>query len=150
MKKLWTLLSVLVLVLAIPTVTACGAALATALSTASTIIQDASQALSIIDVAFDAYQSQHPVSAEDRVKFQALLATAYQDLNIGTRAVSDGKEVSQGQFDDAFKDFKVAYAALHDFLKAHGVTPVGAGLVGVGVAGGTDFQEPKIFSAKVQ
>lgn len=150
MKKIWLVTCALVLMFAIPSVAACGAALAAVINTATTVIQDASQSLSLIDVAIEAYQTQHPVSAEERVKYEALLANAYQALNTGTRAVSDTKQVSQGQFDDAFKDFKVAYVALHDYLKAKGVTPVGAGFVGVGVAGGADFQEPKIFTAKVE
>lgn len=126
------------------------AGLAPVLAAVTTAIQDSEQALSLIDLAFNAYQTQHPVNAEDRVKYQALLAAAYQTLNTGTRAVSDAGKINQGDLDLAFRDFKSAYKALHDFLIARGITPVGSGLVGVGIAGGADFQEPKIFSARVE
>lgn len=126
------------------------AALAPVLAAVTTAIQDSEQALSIIDLAFNAYQTQHPVSADDRVKYQALIAAAYQTLNTGTRAVNDAGKINQGDLDLAFKDFKSAYKALHGFLIDRGITPVGAGMVGVGVAGGADFQEPKIFSARVE
>lgn len=144
--RLSTLLIVLAALVAVP---AC-AALTPVLAAVTTAIQDSEQALSIIDLAFNAYQAQHPVSAEDRVKYQSLLAAAYQTLNTGTRAVSDAGKINQGDLELAFKDFKSAYKTLHAFLIERGITPVGSGLVGVGVAGGADFQEPKIFSARAE
>ncbi len=146
LRRLFLAIATLLILSAAP---AC-AGLAPVLAAVTTAIQDSEQALSLIDLAFNAYQAQHPVSAEDRLKYQALLANAYQALNVGTRAVSDAGKIKQGDLDLAFRDFKTAYQALHGFLIARGITPVGSGLVGVGVAGGADFQEPKIFSARVE
>ena len=125
------------------------AALGPALSKIDTALTDTDQVLKIVETAFDAYQTLHPVSPQDRAEYDRLLATAYQDLNTGERAVADAKQLNQGQYDQAFADFKTAYANLAAYLKAHGVTPVGAGLVGAGTPGGADFPTPRVIGLRL-
>jgi len=125
------------------------AALASALPVINSALTDTTLVLKGIETTFDAYQLAHTVSPTDRAEYARLIATAYKALAVGERAVGDAKQVSQGQYELAFQDFKVAYSALTTFLKEHGVTPVGAGLVGAGTAGGDDFPTPRIIGLHV-
>jgi len=130
--------------------TLCGcSALSSALPVINSALTDTDIVLKGIDATFDAYQLGHDVSPTDRAEYARLLATAYRALSVGERAISDIKHVSQGQYDQAFTDFQTAYAALTGFLKSKGVTPAGAGLVGVGAAGGDDFPTPRVIGLRV-
>ena len=46
-------------------------------------------------------------------------------------------------------DFKVAYAVLHDFMQQRKISPVGAGLIGVGQPGSGDFVAPAVIGYRV-
>lgn len=113
-------------------------------------ITDSDQALKIVETTFNLFNGDHPVSPEVKATFEKLLATAYSTLKTGAKIVHDGQAVDQGQYDAAFADFKVAFLALTDYLKSEGITPVGAGLVGVGPNGGKDFPEPAIIGLKLK
>lgn len=126
------------------------AALASALPFINTALSDSALVLHGIETTFDAYQTGHPLTPADRIEYDRLLATAYQSLSLGARAVADLKEVDQGKYDTAFQDFKIAYAALTAFLKQKGITPLGSGLVGAGTAGGEDFPTPRVIGLRVQ
>lgn len=123
-------------------------ALGPILSAMDGAIHDSGQALSIIESTYEIYQIQHPLSPEDRVVFERLLATARAELRLGTRALQDVKDVDQGKLDAAFADFRTAYSALHDYLKKQGISPIGAGLVGAGTAGGDDFPPPAVIGLR--
>lgn len=125
-------------------------ALTSALPIIDSAISDSSIVLKGIETAFDAYQATHAVSPADRLEYDKLLASAYQDLALGNRAVTDLKQVDQGQYDAAFSDFKTAFETLVAFLKAKGITPVGSGLVGVGTQGGDDFPTPRVIGLKIR
>jgi hypothetical protein len=126
------------------------AALTSALPQINAAISDTTLVLNGIETAVDAYQTAHPLSPADRIEYDQLLAQAYQALSTGTRAVSDLKAVDQGQYDAAFRDFAGAYETLTAFLKLKGVSPLGAGLVGIGVAGGGSFPVPRVLGLRVQ
>lgn len=125
------------------------AALASALPVIDTALSDTVLVLKGIEASYDAYQTQHPVSPQDRAEYDVLLANAYKDLRLGERFVADAKQVDQKQYDQAFGDFEVAFKALADYLKAKGITPVGTGLVGEGAQGDT-FPTPRIIGLKIQ
>lgn len=124
-------------------------ALGPILSAVDGAVHDSGQALAIIETTYNVYQASHPVSPEEHLVFERLLASAEATLRAGTRAVQDLQDVNQGKFDAAFADFRVAYAALHDYLKQHGVSPIGAGLVGAGTPGGDDFPPPAVIGLRV-
>jgi hypothetical protein len=126
------------------------AAIASALPVIDTALSDTSLVLKGIETTFDAYQQTHPVTPEDRAAYELLLANAYHDLTLGERAVADLKQVDQGQYDAAFKDFGAAFTALTAFLKQKGITPIGSGLVGVGTQGGDDFPVPRVIGLRIQ
>jgi len=138
----------LVLLLALASLTGC-TALANALPAIQSALTDTSLVLSGIDEVFSAYQATHPVTPEVRAEYSRLLTTANVYLVNGERAVSDLKQIDQGQYDAAFADFKTAFLALTDFLKAQGVTPAGVGLVGAGAAGDA-FPVPRVIGLRVQ
>lgn len=142
MKKFLTLVLSLALV-----VCSCHA-LGPVLSVLDRVVNDSGQALKIIETTYNVYQAQHPVTPEERAVFDRLLAQAYQTLRTGSRALADAHDVDQGKYDAAFEDFKIAYAALHGYLKEHGISPVGAGLVGAG-RGGEDFTPPEVIGYRV-
>jgi hypothetical protein len=125
------------------------AALASALPVIDTALSDATLVLKGIESSYDAYQTQHPVSPQDRAEYDLLIANAYKDLRLGERAVADAKQIDQKQYDQAFGDFEVAFKALADYLKAKGITPIGTGLVGEGQQGDT-FPTPRIIGLKIQ
>jgi hypothetical protein len=143
------LIQIFVLFLTLSTLVACSA-LASALPFVDSALSETSQVLAFIDTAFDAYQSSHPVTPAERLEYDRLRGACYQALNTGTRAVADLHQIDQGQYDAAFKDFKTAYDALHVYLKAHGISPVGSGLVGAGTKGADDFPEPRVIGLKIQ
>ncbi len=123
-------------------------ALGPVLSALDRVVNDSGQALKIIETTYNVYQADHPLPPAERATFDRLLANAYQQLRTGTRALQDAHDVDQGKYDAAFEDFKIAYAALHDFLKQHGVSPIGDGLVGAGV--GADFTPPAAIGYRVR
>lgn len=125
------------------------AALASALPVIESALTDTQLVLKGIETTFDAYQAVHPVAPEVRAHYAQLLASAYQDLTLGERAVADGKAVSQGDYDQAMKDFEASFKALTAYLKSQGITPIGSGLVGVGTAGGDDFPTPRAIGLRV-
>ena len=127
----------------------CCAAIASALPVINSALTDTTIVLRGIETAFDAYQATHPVTPVDRAKYDMLLASAYHDLQLGERAVADLGQVNQGQYDQAFGDFKQSFTALTDFLKEKGITPASSGLVGVGETGSDTFPTPRIIGLRV-
>ena len=125
------------------------AGFASALTFINTALSDAQEALALIDTAYNAYQETHTVSPADRAEFDKLYSNAMQDLNTGTRLVADAKQIDQGQFDAAFKDFKTDYVALTDYLKAHGITPIGSALPGASPSEAPAFPVPRILTLKI-
>lgn len=139
----------LALIFSLLALTGC-AALTNALPVIDSALSDASLVLKGIETTFDAYQTAHPVAPETRAEYDKLLASAYQDLRVGERAVADLKDVDQGQYDAAFKDFAADFATLTAYLKSKGITPVGSGLVGASASGGDDFPVPRIIGLKIK
>lgn len=129
----------------------CGcAALPSILNTIDHAVTDSDEALQIIETAFNVYQIDHPVSPADRATFEKLMANAYGTLKAGAIAEHDVSSVSQGNFDQAFADFKVAFAAIKDFMKARQISPIGQGLVGVSQADVDGFPVPLVIGLKIQ
>jgi hypothetical protein len=131
------------------TLTGCSA-LSSAIPVIQSAVTDSSLVLNGIESVFDAYQVTHPVSPTDRAEYDQLLAAANQALLLGGRTVSDLKQVDQGQYDAAFADFAAAYQTLTAFLKTRGISPIGAGLVGVGTAGADAFPVPRVIGLRIQ
>ena len=146
MNKFLALLFSFLILLATP---GC-AAIASALPVIDSAISDTAIVLQGIETAFDAYQATHQVSPADRIEYDKLLASTYQALQLGNRAVADLKQIDQGQYDAAFSDFKTAFLTLTTFLKSKGVTPIGSGLVGAGAQGDTDFPMPRVIGLKIR
>ena len=146
MNKLCALLFILIGALALPNC----AALPSILSTIDHAVTDSDQALQIIETVFNLYQTDHTVSPADRASFEKLMATAYGTLKAGAIAEHDVQNVSQGNYDQAFADFKVAFAAIKDFLKARQISPVGQGLVGASQADTDGFPVPLVIGLKIQ
>lgn len=144
MKKFLALLSLSLLVM----VGGC-AALGPALSVLDHVANDSESVLKIIETTYNVYETQHPVSPEDNLAFQKILASAYADLNAGTRALSTAHEVDQGQYDAAYADFKKDFADLEAFLKAHHISPIGTGIIGDSQNGGQDFPAPAVIGFRI-
>lgn len=136
-------------VLASVSVTGC-AALPGILHTIDSAITDSDQALKIVETTFNLYEGDHPVSPAVKATFEKLLAEAYAKLKLGAQAVHDGQDMSQGKYDTAFADFKTAFLSLTSYLKSEGITPIGAGLIGVGPNGGQDFPEPAVIGLRIK
>lgn len=126
------------------------AALGPVLSVIDHAVSDSEQVLKVIETTYNVYQTQHPVSPEEHAEFEKLLANAYAYLNTGTRALADAHDVDQGKYDAAYADFKTAYAALSDYLKAHHVSPIGTGIIGASQNGGADFPTPEVIGLRVK
>jgi hypothetical protein len=146
MNKLRSLLLVCVL-LTLP-LSAC-AGLGAALHAVDSAVNDSSQALNVIQTTFNVYQASHPVSPEQRALFDKLLMSALLTLRTGSAAVAPLHDLDQKQYDAAFKDFRVAYAALRNYLVVQGITPGSVGLVGAGRTS-DDFPEPAVLGLHVQ
>lgn len=144
MKKLIALLASLALTLA-----AC-AALPSLLNAIDHAVTDSNQALEIIETTFNVYQTEHAVTPAERADFEKLLATAYATLKAGSAAEHDAKDVSQGNYDQAFADFKVAFAAIKDYMKAHQISPIGEGMIGARQADGDGFPTPAVIGLRIQ
>ncbi len=126
------------------------AAIASALPLINSALTDTGIVLSTIETTFDAYQATHPVSPADRATYDLLLSNALRDLQLGERAVADIGQVNQGQYDQAFSDFRGSFVALTAFLKDKGITPIGSGLVGAGTKGGDTFPTPRVIGLRLQ
>lgn len=136
------------LLLLVSLLTGC-AAFATAIPVIESALTDSALVLKGIETTYDAYQLAHPVSPADRAEYQQLLAQAYDTLRTGERVVTDAKEVDQGQYDAAFRDFAGAYSTLTAFLKDRGITPASAGLVGLSPDGGAPFPVPRVIGLRI-
>jgi hypothetical protein len=126
------------------------AALPSILTTIDHAVTDADQALQLIETTFDVFQTEHPVSPADRATFEKLLATAYGTLKAGAALEHDAKSVSQGNYDQAFADFKVAFQAIKDYMKAHQISPIGEGMIGASQADVDGFPVPAVIGLRVQ
>ncbi len=136
------------LFLSIALLTSC-AALASALPVINSAVTDTQLVLKGIETTFEAYQLSHPVQPTDRAEYEQLLAQAYHALALGERTLADLKQIDQGQYDAAIKDFSAAYSTLVAFLKTQGVTPASAGLVGVGTGTPDAFPVPRVIGLRV-
>lgn len=146
MKKIYVLLASLFLAVGL----ACCAAFPSILNAIDHAVTDSDQALQLIETTFNVYQTEHAVSPADRAAFEKLLASAYGTLKTGAQIEHDAKDVSQGNFDQAFADFKVAFAALKDYMLAHQISPIGEGLIGAGQADADGFPTPRVIGLKIQ
>jgi hypothetical protein len=146
MNKFYALLFILFGAFVLPNC----AALPSILNTVDHAVTDSDVALQIIETAFNVYQADHPVSPADRATFEKLMATAYGTLKTGAQLEHDAKDVSQGNFDQAFADFKVAFAAIKDFMKQKGISPIGEGLVGASQADTDGFPVPLVIGLRLQ
>lgn len=126
------------------------AAIASALPLINSALTDSTLVLRGIETTFEAYQATHAVAPADRAEYELLLANAYKDLQLGERAITDASQLNQGQYDQAFGDFKQAFLALTDFLKQKGITPASSGLVGVGESGSDSFPTPRVIGLRIQ
>lgn len=144
MNKFYALLANLLFGLA-----AC-AALPAILNTIDHAVTDSDQALQLIETTFNVYQTEHAVSPADRAAFEKLMAAAYGTLKDGAAIEHDVKDVSQGNYDQAFADFKVAFAALKDYMKAHQMSPIGEGLIGARQADADGFPTPAVIGLRIQ
>lgn len=144
MKKL-----ILLLVAGLLTLAGC-AALPSILNAIDHAVTDSNQALQIIETTFNVYQTEHTVTPAERADFEKLMANAYATLKAGSAAEHDAKDVSQGSYDQAFSDFKVAFSAIKDYMKAHQVSPIGEGLIGTSQADGDGFPTPAVIGLRIQ
>lgn len=146
MNKFYALLFILFGALYLPNC----AALPSILNTIDHAVTDSSEALQIIEAAFNVYQAGHAVTPVDRATFETLLATAYGTLKTGAQIEHDAQSVSQGQYDQAFADFKTAFLAIKDFMKARQISPIGQGLVGASQADVDGFPTPLVIGLKIK
>lgn len=146
MNKFYALIAVLLLASGIA---AC-AALPAILNTIDHAVTDSDQALQLIETTFNVYQTEHAVSPADRAAFEKLMATAYGTLKAGAKLEHDAKDVSQGNYDQAFADFKVAFSALKDYMKAHQISPIGEGMIGASQADADGFPTPAVIGLRIQ
>ncbi len=146
MNKFYALLASLFLCLSI----AGCAALPAILSTIDHAVTDSDQALQIIETTFNVYQTEHAVSPADRAAFEKLMANAYATLKTGAAIEHDVKSVSQGDYDQAFADFKTAFLAIKDYMKAHQISPIGEGLIGARQADADGFPTPAVIGLRIQ
>lgn len=126
------------------------AALPSILNAIDHAVTDSAQALTIIETTYNVYQASHPVSAEDRATFEKLMATAYGALRAGSTATHDAQSADQGNYDAAFADFKTAFLAIKDYMKAHGISPIGEGMVGASQADSDGFPVPAVIGLKIK
>ena len=146
MNKFYALLASLFLCLS---VAAC-AALPAILNTIDHAVTDSNQALQLIETTFNVYQTEHAVSPADRVAFEKLMATAYGTLKTGSKLVHDAQSADQGNYDAAFADFKTAFLAIKDYMKAHQISPIGEGLIGSSQADTDGFPTPAVIGLKIR
>lgn len=146
MNKLTTLLASLFLVFGL---SGC-AALPSILNAIDHAVTDSDEALKIIETTYNVYQASHPVSPEERGAFEKLMATAYGTLRAGSKLEHDVQSADQGNYDAAFADFKTAFLAIKDYMKAHGISPIGEGLVGVSQADVDGFPTPAVIGLKLK
>lgn len=143
MKKLLALLMVSAMLLTSAGCSQFGAVL----HAVDSAVNDSNQALQFVQTTFNLYASTHKVTPEQEQSFGRLMANALSTLRTGTKAVQVGKDLDQKQYDSAFADFKIAYAALKDYLKAEGITPSSVGLAG----GANDsFPDPAVIGLRIQ
>lgn len=146
MNKFYALLASLLIAVGL---VAC-AALPAILNAVDHAVTDSDQALKIVETTYNVYQTEHPVTPEERAAFEKLLATAYGTLKAGAAAVHDGKAIEQGNYDSAFADFRSAFLAIKDYMKAHAISPIGEGLVGTSQADGDGFPVPAVIGLRVK
>ena len=126
------------------------AALPAILNTIDHAVTDSDQALALIETTFNVYQTEHPVTPADRAAFEKLMATAYNTLKTGAKVVHDAQSADQGNYDAAFADFKVAFAAIKDYMKAHQISPIGEGMIGASQADADGFPTPAVIGLKLK
>lgn len=146
MNKFYALLAKLFLCLSIA---AC-AALPAILNTIDHAVTDSDQALQLIETTFNVYQTEHAVSPADRAAFEKLMANAYATLKTGATVIHDAQSADQGNYDAAFADFKVAFLAIKDYMKAHQVSPIGEGMIGASQADADGFPTPAVIGLKIK
>lgn len=142
----------LVTLLALTLLSGC-AALVSTLANVQTAITDTEEVLSVIEASYGAFEAVHPLPAADQAEFQTLMATCYKDLNAAQRTVTDLGQVDQGQYDQAFADFKLDFIALLAYLKAHNITPSAhprALTPGAAPAAEETFPTPRVIDLKIK
>jgi hypothetical protein len=82
--------------------------------------QDATQILQMVDLVARPYFAALPDGSAFS-KYQLLYAAALAALNVGLRATEGATELNEGNVDDAFDDFAVAYGELMTYLGQHGL-----------------------------
>lgn len=148
MKHFLRLCTLVVALFALPAfLTACPAVIS-ALPVIVATVQDAALILDTIEDFVQRYFAGHPDASRQKTVAQAI-AKCRAALNATLRAARGVDELNQQKFDEAFADFKVAYAELLALVGPLGVRPSGS----LRVSPGGDQLEvptPDAFTRRVQ
>jgi len=113
------------------------------LSTATAVAQDASTILSLLQTASDAWFAGRPnPTLEEKVRKG--ISDAKLGLLTAIRTANGATELDAGDADNAFADFRAAYANLVSLLKSIGIVGVD-GMVGISTGEKVSVPSPLAF-----
>jgi len=122
------------------------------LSNVAAVLDDAANILRAIDLTVRSFFFQGDPDA--RTKYEKLMAGAYAGLGVATKAIAGLEDLDQAKYDEAFEEFKKAYAELAAYLKESGAlrsSKLRLGASGQSVAGDEiELPEPMALSYRVR
>jgi hypothetical protein len=98
------------------------------LPTVVNYIGQAQTVLRMIDLAVDTAMTSGGVSADALEKYRKAMAATYAGIDVAQRVLNGASDLNQNQIDDAFKQFREAYASLQEVLKEIGLVHTGGRL----------------------
>lgn len=130
-----------------PLATGCAAALE-AIPVIASVVTDAAQVLSVIDLAVQEFFRTHPdTPASVRARYTDAMTKAHRALNASQKALRGVQDIDQKQYDAAFVEFREAYKDLVAVLTDEGL--MNGSKLSAGIDSTVEIPEPEALTLRV-